>query len=273
MHDDMPRPSRIQFERHTAGFYRGETSRRRSRLFSPLVPALKLAVPAAFAICLLTGCGSAKVTGEHNYATLPPVKPTVIYVANFDLEAQNIKHEDGIVDGILHRDSDDGILGGIRHLRSPDPAERARKLVDLMSNSLVQDLTKAGFSAVRLLPGNPVPTQGWLVRGVFTEVQEGNRIRRTMIGFGAGATDIQVVTDINDLAKGPPKPLYEIDTDATSGKGPGAAPSLLLGPYGAIARYAMSRKDLDRNVQQTAKKIAEDITKRFQPAASAPKAN
>lgn len=232
----------------------------------------RLALPV-IAIGLLTGCGSAKVTGEHSYATLPPARPTVIYVSNFELEAQNIKHEAGIVDGILHRDSDDGILGGIRRRREPEPAERARKLVDLMANSLVQDLTKAGFSALRLLPGSAMPTEGWLVRGVFTEVQEGNRLRRSMIGFGAGATDMQVVTDINDLSKGPPKPLYQIDTDASSGKGPGAAPSILLGPYGAIARYVMSRKDLDRNVQQTARKLAEDIAKRFQPPASAPKAN
>jgi Domain of unknown function (DUF4410) len=238
-----------------------------------LAMALRMTGISALVVCLLTGCGSAKVTGEHSYATLPPVKPVVIYVSNFELEAQNVKREEGLVDGILHRDSDDGILSGIRHRRSPGPEERARQLVDLMAKSLVQDLAKAGFSAIRLLPGSAVPTQGWLVRGVFTEVQEGNRIRRTMIGFGAGATDIQVVTDINDLSKGPPKPLYEIDTDATSGKGPGAAPSLLLGPYGAIARYAMSRKDLDKNVQQTARKIAEDITKRFQPPSPPTKTN
>ena len=273
MHDDTLRPPRFRFKRQAAECCRIETLRLESKILSLLSPAIRLAIPTAIAICLLTGCGSAKVTGEHNYAPLPSAKPTVIYVSNFELEAQNIKHEAGIVDGILHRDSDDGILGGIRHRRSPDPAERARKLVDLMADSLVKDLTKAGFSAIRLSPGNPLPTQGWLVRGVFTEVQEGNRLRRSMIGFGVGATDMQVVTDINDLSKGPPKPLYQVDTDASSGKGPGAAPSILLGPYGAIARYAMSRKDLDRNVQQTAKKIAEDIAKRFQPATSAPKAN
>ena len=169
---------------------------------SILAIAMKLTGISALVVCLLTGCGSAKVTGEHSYATLPPAKPTVIYVSNFELEAQNIKHEAGIVDGVLHRDSDDGILGGIMHRRSPDPAERARKLVDLMADSLVKDLAKAGFSVTRLLPGNSMPTQGWLVRGVFTEVQEGNRLRRSMIGFGVGATDMQVVTEIPHTATG-----------------------------------------------------------------------
>ena len=139
MHDNTRNPMKTRFGR------RGET------LQSKLI-FLSLFAPAAIAACLFTGCGSAKVTGEHSYATLPPVKPTVIYVSNFELETQNIKHEAGIVEGITHRDSGDGILGGIRRKRQPEPAERARKLVDLMSNSLVQDLTKAGFSALRLLP-------------------------------------------------------------------------------------------------------------------------
>ena len=112
----------------------------------------------------------------------------------------------------------------------------------------------------------PVPAAGWLVRGVFTEVQEGNRLRRAMIGFGQGQTDIQVVTTVDDLSLGPPKPLYEIATDATSGDKPGAAPTLAFSPYGAAARFVMSGKDLEKNVKQTAAQIADRMAKHIQPA-------
>jgi hypothetical protein len=137
--------------------------------------------------------------------------------------------------------------------------------VDLMSNSLIKDLTKEGFNAIRLRSGVPYPAQGWLLRGIFTEVQEGNRLRRAMIGLGEGQTDIQVVANVQDLSLGAPKPLYEIATDAASGDKPGAAPTLVLGPYGAAARFVMAGKDLDKNVKQTAAQIALRMAKRVQP--------
>jgi len=135
-----------------------------------------------------------------------------------------------------------------------------------MANSLVKELSKAGFSSSRLPPNVPLAARGWLVRGLFTEVQEGNRLRRAMIGFGEGQTDVQVVTTVHDLSHGAPQPLYEIATDAGSGSKPGAAPTLVLGPYGAAARYVMAGKDLEKNVRQTAAQIAAQLAKHMQPA-------
>src|SRR5919108_2085260 len=109
-----------------------------------------------------------------------------------------------------------------------------------------------GINARRLASSDPIPTSGWLVRGVFTGVNQGNQLRRAVIGFGAGKTDLQVLVDFNDLAQGAPKPFYELSTTADSGKAPGAAPMIVLGPAGAAARFVIAGKDLDRNVKQTA---------------------
>ena len=113
-----------------------------------------------------------------------------------------------------------------------------------------------------------MPAEGWLIRGVFTEVQEGNRLRRSMIGFGQGQTAyIQSITSINNLAKGPPEPLYEIATDASSSKAPGAAPTIVLGPMDAEGLFlVMAGKDLDKNVKQTASQITAEIAKRVAAA-------
>jgi hypothetical protein len=93
-----------------------------------------------------------------------------------------------------------------------------------------------------------------------------NRLRRALIGFGAGQTDLQVVTGIDNLSQGSPKPIYAIDTHADSGKTPGAAPTIVLGPYGAAARFVMAGKDPDKNVKQTASKITAGIARRVQGA-------
>lgn len=207
----------------------------------------------------MAGCKSADVTGEQSYAPVTGAKPTIIYVADFDLGVQNVQHEDGVLSGRL------GPVGRVGERLSggaSDPAVRAQRLVGLMADSIVSDLNKRGFTATRLGSGKLSPAQGWLVHGVFAEVQEGNRLRRAMIGFGSGQTELQVIAGIDDLSQGTPKPLFEVDTRATSGKTPGGAPTLALGPYGVAARFVMAGKDLEKNVKQTATTITEQLVKR-----------
>jgi len=213
---------------------------------------LALAVLAGF------GCKTAQVTSERDLAAPTTAKPAIVYVTDFDIGI--VQHEDGM---LSNRSGPVGRVGQRLQGSSSDPAARAQQLVDLMANSLVKEFTKSGFQVRRLQPGESAPAKGWLVRGVFTEVQEGNRLRRAMVGFGQGQTDVQVITTVDDLSQGPPKPLYEVATDANSGHEPGAAPTLVLGPYGAAARFVMAGKDLDKNVKQTAAKIAEQLAKRI----------
>jgi hypothetical protein len=130
-----------------------------------LAADLPRAIPILLAACLLVGCKSAKVTGEHSFSAAPAPRPAVVYVTDFELGAQDIHHEDGLLPGGSRVG---GRVRGLLSGASKDPAARARQLVDLMATSLLNDLTKAGFSALRLPPGAATPTSGWLVRGVFT---------------------------------------------------------------------------------------------------------
>ena len=215
--------------------------------------------------CLLMGCKSAEVTEQRDLSPATATKPGIIYVADFELDAQKIQHEEGILSG---RPGPAGRVSERLYGTSQNPEARARKLVNLMADTLVKDLIKADLTASRLAPGAPLPTQGWLVRGVFAEVQEGNRLRRAVIGFGVGQTDMQVVAVIDDLAQGSPKSFYELATEARSGQTPGAGPTLAFGPYGAAARFVMAGQDLDQNVRQTASQIATRVAQHVGPAKS-----
>ena len=214
------------------------------------------------AAVLASGCKTAKVTAEKDYAGTNISRPEIIYVTDFQLGAENIHHEDGVVtDRPLMPQRVRGLLSG----SSEDPEARARELVELMANSLVADLKKAGFQATRLKPGRAQPAKGWIITGVFTEVQEGNRLRRSMVGMGQGATDVQLVAAVQDLSHGPPRPVQDVETDAKSGKAPGGAATMALSPWGAAAKFVLAGHDLEKNVKQTASQIAERIAKRFEP--------
>jgi Domain of unknown function (DUF4410) len=198
------------------------------------------------------------ISGQRELGAASAGGPTVVYVTDFDLDAQSIRSEPGLL-------PPPGPLGNIlpRPPGAPkDPAIRARELVDLMSTTLVQDLIKAGLNARRLPLAESPPASGWLVRGVFTQVDEGNRLRRAVIGFGAGQTELQLAVAIDDLAQGVPKPFYELDTTAASGKLPGAV--ITVNPYVAAARFVLAGHDLEHNVKQTSAKIAADLALRLE---------
>ena len=226
-------------------------------------------VSTSLAVCLLMGCQlnkKATVTSEQSLTPASATPPTVIYVADFTLPPGIIQSEEGVLSG---RPGPVGRVGERLSGASTDRAARARQLVDLMAESLVKDLTKAKFRAIRLTPDTQPPTQGWLVRGAFTAVDEGNRLQRSMIGLGQGQTDIQVLSCIDDLSQGPPRPMYQVATDANSGNMVGGAPTLAFGPYGAAVHFIRSGQDIEKNVKETASQIAALIVKRVRPADSA----
>jgi Domain of unknown function (DUF4410) len=217
---------------------------------------------AALGACLMTGCSSARVTGTQNLSAAPAGKPAVVYVANFELQAENVKKTSSVLTPL-------GRSGPVRNFllgQSDDPQALADKLVNLMADSIVEELAKAGVTAIRLEPGASLPPTGWLVRGVFTEVQQGNRLRRAVVGLGFGGTDLQVETITDSLSNGAPRPFYQIDTSASSGKAPGAAATIVLSPLSVPVHFVLTRGDLDKNVKKTAAKIADEVSRRVEGA-------
>lgn len=225
---------------------------------------------AVVALALLTGCQlqkTATVTGQRDYAAPATNRPTVIYVADFELPTWAIQNQEGLLSGRRGRV---GQVADRLYGKSSDPDARARQLVALMSKSLLENLSKVGFQAVRQPPDASLPAQGWLLRGSFSLVQEGNRLQRSIVGMGAGQTNIKVLTCVNDLSQGPPRPLWEIATDANSGDNVGGGATLAFGPYGAAVAFIRAGQDVEKNVKETASQIASQVTQHIQKATPAP---
>jgi hypothetical protein len=217
------------------------------------------------AALLLMGCSTAKLTASDATGIPPASRPAVVYVADFDLDAAAIKPEGGLLGarpGLLPQ----GPLGVIGK-RNPE-AER-RHLVDLLAQTLADDLAKAGLAVQRVPAGAAFAAQGWLVRGVFLAVDEGNRLRRAVVGFGEGQTGLQLAVAIDDLATGTPQPLYQLDTSGKSPDLPGAV--VKLNPYVVAARFVVAKGDLDRNVRDSAHEIAKSVVARVNASAAPPR--
>jgi hypothetical protein len=125
-----------------------------------------------FAVCL-AACGSAQGDKRVQPAAGNAAKP-VVYVSDFVVE--KVDTGSGLLPALAQRHR---LLGNLLPGAAKDAATLSRHVVDLMATSLVERIGDAGMVAVRLAPGSPLPAQG--VRGVFTEIDQGNRMQRTLM--------------------------------------------------------------------------------------------
>jgi hypothetical protein len=186
-------------------------------------------------------------------------KDMTLYVRDFELDAENVKVDSGGVIGNVRP----GIIERPSKRAEHDPEAQAKKLVDTMSRSLIKDLEKAGYKVERLGLDDPAPTSGAMVSGVFTEVDEGNRLHRAVIGFGSGSANMELYVTLSDLAH-PEKPLYNAARDDTSGKKPGAV--ITLNPYVAAAKFVMEKNAPEKTVKKTASQISKEVESHLENA-------
>ncbi len=196
--------------------------------------------------------GGARIQAEQETGA-PALPPRTVYVEDFVLDYQNVQADEGLRGRV-------GVLQRLPRIRpESDPVEQARRLVDLLARSLVADLTEAAIPAQRVVPGAPLPADGWLLHGVFVEVDEGNRLRRAVIGFGSGGTEMQVMVGVDDLARTPRAPFIIFGTVTDPSKLPGAV--VALNPYMAAAKFVLEKNATDRDVKHTSKEIVNELLK------------
>jgi len=209
--------------------------------------------------------GAVAIQNEQLKAPWPAARPSIVYVSDFALDAAHFKEEQGIGDRLpgqrLKR------LGQqLTHpLESTDPEQQVGKIVAAMSQNLIESLRDKGYRAERLPNPNAavLPRDGWLLQGMFTEVDEGNRLKRATIGFGQGATQMDVQVSVSDLAGAYPKePFIVFGTVKDPKKMPGAVVS--MNPYVAAAKFVMEKNATEKDIKKTAEQIVAEMLKNFE---------
>jgi len=190
-------------------------------------------------------------------------KDTVIYVSNFELDAQNVSVDKGGVVG----QNRPGLIERPRKREQQDPEAQAKKLVNVMAENLVSDLQKAGYQAQRLAAGEAQPASGAWVHGVFTEVDEGSRIHRAIIGFGSGQATMSLYVTLTDLAH-PDKALYDVSQSDASKDKMGAV--ITMNPYVAAAKFVMEKNAPEKMVKKTAGEISAQVVSQMKQYGAMP---
>lgn len=201
---------------------------------------------------------AATVSDEQVRGQWPATRPSVIYVGDFQLEAaiQPTDATQGTQTRLIH-------LGMLRELgQSPEQAgmQRAAKVKDDFEQAIVDTLRGKGLRTVRLAPDAPLPDNGWLVSGVFTDMDEGNDIRRAAIGIGAGEAKLDLHVAVRDLADASAPALETMSASGSSGHMPGGA--LALNPYAIAAKFVLNRNALEQDARRAGTSVGNEIAGR-----------
>lgn len=211
-------------------------------------------------VCVTASAGLVSAVCLAEDAGAPPSTPQVVYVSDFELDAAKVTPDSG--PGQRARGMVGSLLPSGPLRQKQDPQARAHKIVELMAKSLTKDLKKAGVDARRITPDEPLPHAGWQVRGVFLSVAEGNRLRRAMVGMGAGQYQFQVAVSCDNLAQPDMPPLYENVEQGASRDKPGAV--IRLNPYVIAAKVVLAGHDETEAIERSAQQIADALTQRLQ---------
>jgi hypothetical protein len=101
----------------------------------------------------------------------------------------------------------------------------------------------------------------WLVRGEFTTVDQGSRLLRSAIGFGAGGTKVETRVQVYDLAQNPGTPFLTFSTTGGSGSEPGAILAFTTDPLEiAIGGVSGAAHGLSEDTKRTAREITAEFS-------------
>jgi hypothetical protein len=128
--------------------------------------------------------------------------------------------------------------------QTPEQIAEGRKVGAEIATELVEQIQKMGMPAAEAVQGTIPQVNDLEIRGYLVSVEQGSAAKRIVVGFGSGASDLEVAVEGYQVT---PQGLRELgtgDVSAESGKSPGGA----LGRAGLANFYILLRLTLHRSV-------------------------
>jgi hypothetical protein len=185
--------------------------------------------------------GATSSTAQMESAPVASGRPTQIIVFPFATSSAEVTLNQGM-GAKLYRDFSD-------QNQTADQAQLARATAQNICMQVATSLASNGWNSACQPRGTPISGGNTLiVDGVFTDISEGNRLQRMVIGLGAGASVVDTQVTLYQFSTGNSVPLMTFTTHADSGKMPGVG---ITGPAGAAAGGAAAAATLGVDVAST----------------------
>ena len=186
----------------------------------------------------IAGCAGASVSPGINGQPVSNNRPSTVYVYPFAVSAQEVTLNQGFFQNTYRNLTDSN--------QDQSQVQLGDQTANALADEMVQQLQTLGFVASKVARGTQVSGQNVLiVDGSFTDVNQGNRLRRMVIGLGSGQSNLAAQVQVYQMANGMNMQIMNFATQANSGSMPGAA---LTAPAGAAAGGTAAAVSLGMNL-------------------------
>ena len=172
-------------------------------------------------VALITGCGPTNVRSVTAYSGPPLPKPDRVIVVDFAVSPDDVSLNRGLFARL-----------GRQISGTPTSAEQlkvAREVASALSEELVKRIAALGLPAERVSGGRTPEPRALVVEGQFVSVDEGNRLKRVIVGFGAGGSVVKTMSQVWIGTASGPVLAQTFETEAESSRTPGMGPMVGAG--------------------------------------------
>lgn len=222
--------------------------------------AFSLLLVSLLGLAVLVGCASSDVTARRQASGSQDVaKPQRIIVHNFAGTPADLPPDSAIAEHYARRSQP----------QTAKEIEIGRKLGAQLAAELVTEILNMGMPAERAGGGPPPQPGDHIIRGEFVSIDEGSRLKRMLIGFGAGAAELKTLVEAYEVTTTGLRPLGSAEVTAGGGKMPGMLVPVLGGAAASQAgRAAIISGSLNvvqemgpESMRAAAKRTAKEIAK------------
>jgi Domain of unknown function (DUF4410) len=167
------------------------------------------------------GCARTTVSPEQQYTGGPLPRPQMVLVYDFAYSSAQITANGGI----LHK----ALVDAQGTTVAEQDQEIGSEVANTMANKIAAGINGLGLQAMIADSNAPVPPNSVIVTGEFIDIDEGNRLRRLVIGFGTGQSKLDTQIRVLAPVGGTWQTVTEFTTHSDSGDMPGAAVTMGAG--------------------------------------------
>ncbi len=238
-----------------------------NKITSTLIKNLMIVIASLFAIVLLAGCSSTKITSGKILVDKKLPRPKTIWVYDFVTNPADIL-------------ADASLAGKTSEPGKPLTLEEIQinqQLGRSIAKQLVQQINAVGMHAEHATSSSKPQVNDIALRGYLYSAVAGNAAERIFIGFGYGASDLNILLEAYQMTTNGLRKLSSADLESAGGKLPGGGAmsvvsfiifrnpiALILGPAVKGVQEIGGGPAIEGRVKDTASKIADVLKLRFQ---------
>ena len=217
------------------------------------------------ALAVAVGCASSKVSDRQVLGPQHIPRPNQILVYDFGASPDDVPGHSGLAG---HYDE--------QRVPTPEQLAEGRRLGAEVARALADEIDKLGLPGRHASDAVVPQIDDLVLRGYFVSIDEGSAAKRMVVGFGAGASQLQTYVEGFQMTAQGLRKLGSGSVETGGGKAPGAAlPAALAvataNPIGLVVMTAVKTagevsgsSTIEGRARQTAKTISKELEPRFQ---------